>query len=71
MSHPGDPDELLEIPGDELRSVVGELILGFASGYFSLARSRILSISDSSISSIPADPNAQSTGYIHPKHLHR
>jgi hypothetical protein len=37
MSHPADADELLEVPGDELRAL-SEMIRGRSSGYCSLAR---------------------------------
>jgi len=50
VSHPRNPDELLEIAGDDC-GPLSEMILGFASGYFSWARSRIISISASFIDS--------------------
>ena len=49
MCHPRDANELLEVPRDELWSIVGDVIRGLASGYFSLARSRIISMSASFI----------------------
>jgi hypothetical protein len=45
VGHTRDPNELLEVTRDENCGPLSEMILGFASGYFSLARSRIISIS--------------------------
>jgi hypothetical protein len=59
VRHARDANELLEVAGNELRTL-SEMMRGFASGYFSLARCRITSISVSRMDSRRSQCTAES-----------